>query len=70
MNLMQGTIILRFVISSTGEIKDVELIRGVDPWLYNVAIKVFSGMPRWKPGKQVGRAVPVYFSIPVVFRIK
>lgn len=70
MNRIQGTVILRFVVSSTGDIKDVELIRGVDPLLDNEAIKVISGMPRWKPGKQDGRAVPVYFTIPVVFRIK
>lgn len=70
MNRIQGTVILRFVVSSTGEIKDVELIRSVDPLLDNEAIKVISGMPRWKPGKQDGRPVPVYFSIPVVFRIK
>lgn len=70
MNWIQGTVILRFVVSSTGEIKDVELIRSVDPLLDNEAIKVIAGMPRWKPGKQDGRPVPVYFSIPVVFRIK
>ncbi len=69
-NRIQGTVILRFVVSSTGDIKDVELIRGVDPLLDNEAIKVISGMPRWRPGKQDGRAVPVYFTIPVVFRIK
>ncbi len=69
MNRIQGTVILRFVVSSTGDIKDVELIRSVDPLLDNEAIKVIAGMPRWKPGKQDGRPVPVYFSIPVVFRI-
>lgn len=70
MNRIQGTVILRFVVSSTGDIKDVELIRSVDPLLDNEAIRVISGMPRWKPGKQDGHAVPVYFNIPVVFRIK
>ncbi len=69
-NRIQGTVILRFVVSSTGEINDVELIRSVDPLLDNEAIRVISGMPRWKPGKQDGRAVPVYFNIPVVFRIQ
>lgn len=69
-NNIQGTVVLRFVVGPTGDIKDVELIRGVDPLLDNEAIKVVSGMPRWKPGKQEGRPVPVYFTIPVVFRIK
>ena len=70
LNRIQGTVILRFVVGPTGDIKDVVLIRGVDPLLDNEAIKVISGMPRWKPGKQDGRPVPVYFSIPVVFKIK
>lgn len=69
-NGIQGTVILRFVVSSTGDIKDVELIRSVNPLLDDEAIKVISEMPRWKPGKQDGRPVPVYFTIPVVFRIK
>ncbi len=69
-NRIQGTVILRFVVSSTGDIKDVELIRSVNPLLDDEAIKVISGMPRWKPGKQEGRPVPVYFVIPVVFRIQ
>ena len=70
MNRIQGTVILRFVVSRTGDITQVELIRGVDPLLDNEAIRVVSGLPRWRPGKQEGVAVPVWFTLPVTFRIK
>ncbi len=70
MNRIEGTVILRFVVSRTGDITQIELIRGVDPLLDNEAIRVVSGLPRWRPGKQEGVAVPVWFTLPVTFRLK
>ena len=70
MNRIQGTVILRFVVSRTGDVINVELIRGIDPLLDNEAIRVVSGLPRWRPGKQEGVPVPVYFTMPVTFKIR
>lgn len=70
MNRIEGTVILRFVVSRTGDITQVELIRGIDPLLDNEAIRVVSGLPRWRPGKQEGVAVPVWFTLPVTFRLR
>lgn len=70
MNRIQGTVILRFVVSRTGDVINVELIRGIDPLLDNEAIRVVSGLPRWRPGKQEGVPVPVWFTLPVTFRIR
>jgi len=70
MNRIQGTVILRFVVSKTGDVINVELIRGVDPLLDNEAIRVVSALPRWRPGKQEGVPVPVYFTMPVTFKLK
>jgi protein TonB len=70
MNRIQGTVILRFVVSRTGDVINVELIRGIDPLLDNEAIRVISGLPRWRPGKQEGVPVPVYFTMPVTFKIR
>jgi len=70
MNRIQGTVILRFVVNRTGDVINVELIRGIDPLLDNEAIRVVSGLPRWRPGKQEGVPVPVYFTMPVTFKIK
>ena len=70
MNRIEGTVILRFVVSRTGDVTNVELIRGIDPLLDNEAIRVVSGLPRWHPGKQEGVPVPVYFTMPLTFRIR
>jgi protein TonB len=69
-NRIQGTVLLRFVVSSTGEVKGAEVTRSVNPLLDNEALRVISGMPRWKPGKQDGNPVPVWFAVPVVFVIR
>ncbi|MEY4936576.1 MAG: hypothetical protein RIS64_2935 [Bacteroidota bacterium] len=33
------------------------------------AIRVVQGMPKWKPGKQQGRAVKVNFTLPIKFKL-
>lgn len=69
-NGIQGRVIIRFVVSRTGEISDVEVLRGVDPSLDREAVRVVQSMPKWIPGRQRGRAVPVYFTLPVHFRLQ
>ncbi|MEA4918515.1 TonB family protein [Proteiniphilum sp.] len=69
-NGIQGKVILRFVVSKTGEISDIEVLRGVDPSLDREAVKVVKGMPKWIPGRQRGKPVPVYFTLPVAFQLK
>jgi protein TonB len=69
-NRIQGTVYLRFVVSSTGDVTRVEVTRGANPLLDNEALRVISGMPRWKPGKQDGNPVPVWFAVPVVFVLR
>lgn len=69
-NGIQGRVIIRFVVSKTGEISDVQVMRGVDPSLDKEAVRVVQSMPKWIPGRQRGQAVPVYFTLPVVFRLQ
>ncbi|MDR1882210.1 MAG: M56 family metallopeptidase [Prevotella sp.] len=66
---IQGRVILCFVVKSTGKISDVEIIRGVDPEMDREAVRVVQAMPAWTPGKQNGKAVDVYFTLPVVFKL-
>ena len=66
---IQGRVIVRFVVSKTGEISNVEVLRGVDPSLDGEAVRVVEAMPAWKPGTQRGKAVNVYFTIPIQFSL-
>jgi TonB family protein len=57
------------VVASDGSVKRIEIIRGLNPLLDAEAIRVVSTLPAWKPGRQNGIAVPVWFTIPVTFKI-
>ena len=43
--------------------------RSLDPTCDKEAIRVVKSMPKWIPGKQNGNNVPVYFTLPVVFKL-
>lgn len=69
MNNIQGRVILKFVVNTDGTIDRIQIIRGIDTSLDNEAIRVVKALPRFKPGKQAGVTVPVWFSLPVLFRL-
>ncbi len=68
-NGIQGRVIVRFVISTTGEVTNVTIARSLDPICDKEAIRVIKMMPKWIPGKQNGNAVSVNYSVPVVFKL-
>lgn len=67
---VQGRVTVRFVVSKTGEITSIELIKGISPTCDKEALRVIKSMPKWVPGKQSGNPVQVYFTMPIVFRLK
>ena len=68
-NGVQGRVTVNFVVNADGSIVDVKVVRGVDPYLDKEAIRVVSKMPKWKPGKQRGKAVRCSFNLPVRFKL-
>ncbi len=68
-NNIEGKVYLKFVVRSTGEIDNIQIARGVHKVLDTAAIELVKKMPRWNPGVQNGKTVPVYFILPVVFRL-
>lgn len=69
-NGIQGRVTASFIVEKDGSIRDVEVIRGVDPSLDVEAVRVISSMPRWTPGKQRGKEVAVKYTVPVTFRLE
>ena len=65
----QGRVIVRLVISKTGKVENVEVIRGVSQSIDNEALRVVRLMPNWIPGEQNGQKVDVYYTLPVMFKI-
>jgi protein TonB len=68
-NNIEGRVILKFVVNSNGSVDRTQILKGVDPLLDKEAIRVISTLPRFKPGKQNGIPVAVWYTVPVLFRI-
>ena len=66
---IQGRVILSFVVDTDGLVRDVSILRGVDPDLDKEAIRVISSSPNWTPGKHRGQLVSVRYDFPVVFAL-
>ena len=70
-NGIQGRVICQFVVNKDGSIVDVEVVRsGGDASLDKEAVRVIKSMPKWKPGKQRGKAVRVKYTVPVNFKLQ
>jgi len=69
-NNIQGRVIVRFCVNSTGGVSQISVLKGVDPELDEEAIRVVSTLPKFKPGKQGGKPVPVWYMVPITFTLK
>lgn len=69
-NGVQGRVIVQFVVNQDGSIVDPVVVRSVDPYLDKEALRVIRMMPKWKPGKQRGKAVRVKYTVPVTFKLQ
>ena len=65
-----GRVMVMFVVETDGSLSNVRVARKVFPSLDAEAVRVVKAMPKWKPGKEKGRAVRVNFTMPIVFSLK
>ncbi len=69
-NNIQGKVIVKFCVTPKGGVEQVSILKGVDPELDKEALRVVATLPPFKPGKQGGKAVPVWFIVPINFQLK
>lgn len=68
---IQGTVYISFVIEADGSVTNVVEMKGVPggPGLTTEAIRVISGMPKWKPAMEDGKPVRMEMKQPVRYRL-
>lgn len=66
---ISGKVFVQFVVTKTGTIQDVKVLRGVDPLLDQEAMRVIKAMPAWNPGMQDDEKVNVVYNIPIAFKL-
>jgi TonB family protein len=67
---IQGKVIVRFCVGPKGDVALVSVIKGVSPELDAEAIRVVNTLPEFKPGKQGGKTVPVWYMVPIAFTLQ
>ena len=69
-NRVQGRVILRFVVSKTGQVDRVEVLRSLDSDCDKEAVRVIKLLPKFTPGKQNGENVAVWYTLPIAFKLQ
>lgn len=69
-NNIQGRVIIKFCVTPTGEVNKISVLKTVDPELDAEAIRVVGTLPRFKPGRQGGKPVPVWYQAFINFRLQ
>jgi protein TonB len=64
-----GKVYVSFIVDRSGSVTNVKVVRGVDKNLDAEAVRVVKSLPKYKPGKQRGKAVRVMFTIPINFTL-
>ncbi len=65
---VSGKVFVNFVVTSEGEIEDIQILKGIGFGADSEAMRVVKTMPRWKPGMQDGKPVNVRYNLPISFQ--
>ena len=69
-NNVQGNVVVQFVVKKDGSIGEVKVVRSLEKDLDKEAIRVIKSLPKFTPGRQDGKAVDVWYTLPVKFKLK
>ena len=67
---ISGKVFISFVVNTDGSIQDVSVLKGLGFGTDEEAQRVVKSMPKWRPGKQSGRAVRVKYNLPINFTLE
>ena len=68
---VQGRMLVQFTVGADGKVGDVKVLKGLREDLDNKVAQIIASSPDWEPGINAnGVAVPVSFSMPIVFTVR
>jgi TonB family protein len=66
---IQGKVIVRFIVNTEGNTEGITVLKGVHPLLDAEAVRVVKLLSGFKPGMQGGKAVNVWYMVPINFTL-
>jgi TonB family protein len=67
-NGITGTVLIEFVVEKDGQVTNAKVKVPLFPECDMEAVQCVMSMPKWKPGRNMGKPVRCYFQIPITFR--
>jgi periplasmic protein TonB len=67
---IEGKVFVSFTVNTDGTITDAQVLKGLGFGTDEESLRVVKAMPRWKPGRQSGRAVRVRYNLPITFMLQ
>ena len=67
---LQGTVVLRFKVNVDGLVSDIKIEKSLSRECDQAAMDVVRKLPRFIPAKENGRPIPVWFRLPLRFRVQ
>jgi protein TonB len=69
-NGIQGKVIVKFCVTSKGDVKDHQVIQSINPDLDAEGLRVIKTIMRFEPGFQDGKPVSVWYEVPISFKLQ
>lgn len=69
-NGINGTVLIEFVVERDGRVTHGKVKVPLFPDCDVEALRVVMSMPRWKPGKNLGKPIRCFYMVPVRFEIE
>ncbi len=66
---IEGRVFVQFVVDKDGTVTEVTSVKGIGAGCDEEAERVLRMSPKFKPGKQRGRAVKVRMVLPIIFKL-
>lgn len=66
---VEGRVFVSFTVGENGTVRDARVVKGIGMGCDEAVIAAVRQLPQFTPGRQVGRPVPVSFTVPVTFRM-
>jgi len=67
-NGITGTVLVEFVVEKDGRVTNAKVKVPLFPECDKEAVQCVMSMPKWKPGRNMGKPVRCYYQVPVTFR--
>jgi len=69
LNNIQGRVFIRFIVDENGDVQEPEILKDIGGGCGEAAIEGIKNV-KFTPGKQNGKPVSVYFTLPITFKLK